>query len=66
MNNLLFTALIIALLYYFLIYLPAQKTLPTKTHSQSTQTDPIPTENPELEIALDTLIKDIQELNKSL
>jgi len=66
MNNLLFIALIIALLYYFLIYLPQQKQLPIKTHSQSTQTDPYPPENPELENALDTLIKDIQELNKSL
>lgn len=66
MNNLLFTVLIIALLYYFLIYLPSQKQLPIKTHSQSTQTDPFPTENPEIEKVLDTLIKDIQQLNKSL
>ena len=45
MNNLLFTALIIALLYYFFYYLPSQKKLnpnPTTTkltHSQFTQTD---------------------------
>ena len=51
MNNLLFTALLIALLYYFCYYLPSQKKLnpdPTKlTHSIFTQTEPIPntTEN---------------------
>ena len=28
MNNFLFTVLILALLYYFLIYLPSQKQLP--------------------------------------
>src|ERR1043165_6198098 len=42
MNNLLFTALIIALLYYFFYYLPSQKKLthPILTQSQFTQTDP--------------------------
>ena len=45
MNNLLFTALIIALLYYFFYYLPSQKKLnpdPTNkplTHTQFTQTE---------------------------
>ena len=48
MDNLLFYALIVALLYYFLVYLPAQKkpiqpnTRPdpqSSTTSQSTQTD---------------------------
>jgi septal ring factor EnvC (AmiA/AmiB activator) len=42
MNNLLFTALLIALLYYFFYYLPNQKkptaNLPLK-HHQSTQTE---------------------------
>ena len=46
MNNLLFTALLIALLYYFFYYLPNKKSFnphPTKlTHSQATQTDPNP------------------------
>src|SRR5688572_15303218 len=46
MNNLLFTALLIALLYYFCYYLPQQKQLvsnpnPTElTLSQFTQTEP--------------------------
>jgi chromosome segregation ATPase len=44
MNNLLFTALIIALIYYFFYYLPQQKKItnphPTKlTHTQATQTE---------------------------
>ena len=41
MNNLLFTALIIALLYYFFYYLPSQKKLahPPLKHNQSTQTE---------------------------
>jgi hypothetical protein len=50
MNNLLFTALLIALLYYFFYYLPHQKKLvsnpyPTKlTQAQFTQTNPHPIE----------------------
>jgi len=53
MDNLLFYALIAALLYYFLVYLPAQKkaTQPnthpdpqSSTTSQSTQTEPVITE----------------------
>jgi len=45
MDNLLFYALILALLYYFLIYLPAQKKPPSNrpdpkpTSTESTQTD---------------------------
>ena len=41
MNNLLFTALLIALLYYFFYYLPSQKKLahPPLKHNQSTQTE---------------------------
>jgi len=81
MNDLLFYALILALLYYFFLYLPQQKEITnpllTKpfTQSQSTQTDPTTTEyepgavncpEPELESTLDTLIKDIQALNKQI
>src|SRR4051812_7209181 len=44
MNDLLFTALILALLYYFFYYLPEQKQL--KTQTISTQTDSFT--NPEL------------------
>jgi hypothetical protein len=45
MNNLLFTALIIALLYYFFYYLPNKKQLtnPPLTQSQFTQTEPTQT-----------------------
>ena len=45
MNDLLFYALIIALLYYFFLYLPAQKSISSNpppqpfTHSQATQTE---------------------------
>jgi len=70
MNDLLFYALLIALLYYFFYYLPNQKkTLePIKlTPSQATQTETPSTEdNSELENTLDQLIKNIQQLNKSL
>src|SRR4051812_9598689 len=48
MNDLLFYALLIALAYYFLVYLPSQKKPPLRpaptTHSKSTQTDPIYTD----------------------
>ena len=70
MNDLLFYTLLIALLYYFFLYLPKQKQIePIKplTHSQTTQTEPNPTEdNSQLEPILDHLIKSIQQLNKSL
>ena len=91
MNDLLFYALIIALLYYFFIYLPQPKSInsnppPPFTHQQATQTDPAtitykfpsdqyepstlncpgPKLEPELESTLDTLIKDIQALNKQI
>ena len=72
MNNLLFTALIIALLYYFFYYLPSQKKLnpnPTTTkltHSQFTQTDDTSQLEDEIEPSLDQLIKGIQELNQAL
>jgi septal ring factor EnvC (AmiA/AmiB activator) len=48
MNNLLFTALIIALLYYCFYYLPPNKknhSHPKLTHSQATQTETEPSSN---------------------
>ena len=69
MNDLLFYALLIALLYYFFYYLPQQKKIePIKlAQSQATQTETQPTEdNQELENTLDQLIKNMQQLNKSL
>lgn len=66
MNELLFYALLIALLYYFLVYLPQQKKLTANplTHSQSTQTEP--ETDPELENTLDDLITSIRQLNNQL
>ena len=70
MNDLLFYALIIALLYYFLIYLPQQKKqlAPIKlTQSQETQTQtPSEENNQKLEPLLDKLLQQIQTLNKEL
>ena len=66
MNDLLFTALIIALLYYFFYHLPLEKQLPLK-HTQQTQTETLP--NPDdqaLESTLDELIKNIRHLNQTL
>src|SRR5689334_17621363 len=54
MNDLLFTALIIALLYYFFYYLPQKKS--SETQTISTQTDPFI--NPEL--------KELQSKNQEL
>jgi len=81
MNNLLFTALLIALLYYFFYYLPSQKKLTnpplTKplTHSQFTQTDPNPQQKtfycpsaqsiPDPE-EIKNLQKDIQQKEKTI
>jgi predicted RND superfamily exporter protein len=65
MNNLLFTALLIALIYYFFYYLPQQKQLvpnPILTHTQSTQTDPHPINLPEM----DELKKDIQQKEQTI
>jgi hypothetical protein len=68
MNDLLFYLIIIALLYYFFIYLPKQKQLestkPTTQH-QGTQTTPI-IDDPELEQVLDNLLKNIHQLNQQL
>ena len=83
MNDLLFYALIIALLYYFFIYLPQPKSISSNpppnakplTHQQATQTDSeiitvgpdaLNCPEPELESTLDTLIKDIQALNRQI
>jgi len=68
MSNILFTALIIALLYYFFYYLPSQKQLvsnpnPTKlTQSQFTQTEPTLIQNQEL----DELKKDIAHKEQTI
>lgn len=72
MNELLFYAFILALLYYFFYYLPQQKqTEPIKplTHSQSTQTnpDPQPTEDQSVFAStIDELIQEIKKLNQQL
>ena len=68
MNDLLFYSLLIALLYYFFIYLPRQKKhlAPVKlTQSQETQT-PSEEDNQELEPILDQLIKNMQQLNQQI
>ena len=79
MNDLLFYTLILALLYYFFLYLPAQKSISSNpppnakplTHQQATQTttvepDALNCPGPELESTLDNLIKDIQAFNQSI
>ena len=74
MNDLLFYALLIALLYYFLVYLPHQKNkveytpwLEPLTDHQSTQTEtPSEENNQELEKTLDHLIKSIKEFKQEL
>jgi hypothetical protein len=71
MNHLLFTCLLIALLYYFLYHLPKTPNPPPikLTHSQTTQTDPDPEplkESTELETTLDQLIKSMTDLTQSL
>jgi hypothetical protein len=69
MNDLLFYAIIIALLYFF-YYLPQQKQLaPIKplTQSQATQTEKqTNTDNSELEATLDNLIQSIRQLNQQI
>lgn len=70
MNDLLFALLIIALLYYFFVYLPQQQKnlpLPVKlTQNQNTQTDLLSTENKDLETTIDHLIASIRQLNHQL
>jgi peptidoglycan hydrolase CwlO-like protein len=68
MNDLIIYALILALAYYLLIYLPAQKKLAPASKlatNQSTQTEPT-TVDQDLENTLDNLIKNIQQLNQQL
>ena len=71
MNDLLFTALTLATLYYFFYYLPEQKQLSTKnqpfSESKAVQTETIP--NPDdkvLESTLDELIKEMRKLNLTI
>lgn len=73
MSDFIFYLLLIALLYYFFIYLPSpKKSWPTKpwTHSQFTQTEvitePNPDHSPELESLFDKLLKEIQNLTQQL
>lgn len=71
MNDLLFTALTLATLYYFFYYLPEQKQLSTKNQpisiSRSVQTDPLSDEKEKaLESTIDELIKQIKQLNQTL
>ena len=69
MNDLLFYAIFIALLYYFFIYLPQQKQIePTKlTQTQSTQTDPHSSpDQKDCEKVLDSLIASIRKLNQEI
>lgn len=74
MNNLLFTALLIALLYYFCYYLPQQKKLNNANlplqHDKGIQTEtmvkneePGPVPNPQ---ELESLKKDIQQKEKTI
>jgi len=67
MNNLLFTALIIALLYYFFYYLPSQKKLNANLplqHHQSTQTEPDPLKENNLTQEIEELKSKIKQLEQ--
>ena len=71
MNDLLFTALTLATLYYFFYYLPNQAKLstppPISTSSKAVQTETLP--NPDeklLESSIDELIKEIRKLNQTI
>ena len=70
MNDLLFYALLIALLYYFFVYLPQQKKPLASvklTNSQETQTETKSSEdNAELEQVLDNLLQEIKKLNHQI
>src|SRR4051794_39507304 len=73
MNNLLFTALLIALLYYFFYYLPSQKKLNAQPlplpHHQSTQTETIIAEtksSPDDLRELEDLKKDIRQKERTI
>ena len=69
MEELIIIALIVGTGYYFLTHQKEEtKSQPlTQTTSQSTQTEPITEkDNQELEQTLDTLIKNIRQLNREL
>ena len=73
MNNLLFTALLIALLYYFFYYLPSQKKLNAQSlplpHHQETQTEPIIAEtksSPDDLRELEDLKKDLHQKERTI
>jgi len=70
MNDLLFSVIIIALLYYFFYHLPLEKKLNANqplSISKAVQTETLP--NPDdrvLESSIDELIKQIRQLNHQL
>ena len=70
MNDLLFSVIIIALIYYFFYHLPLEKKLNANqplSISKAVQTETLP--NPDdklLESTLDELIKQIKQLNHQL
>jgi hypothetical protein len=66
MNDLLFAALALAILYYFLVYSQQKKLTKPPTHSQSSQTEPIKSAEQDLENTLDQLITNIKNLNHQL
>ena len=70
MNDLLFTVLTIALLYYFFYHLPLEKQLNAPQPvfaTQQTQTEPfINPDDQALESTLDELIKQIKQLNHAI
>jgi hypothetical protein len=71
MNDLIICLLILAMLYYLLVYLPKQQQLNQNTkpltQTNSTQTEPLLNpDNKALESTLDQLIHNIQQLNKQL
>ena len=70
MNDLLFAALVLAIFYYLVVYLPQQKKLSTKPtssqSSQSSQTEPINIDEQDLESTLDELITNIKNLNQQI
>ena len=69
MNDLLFSAITIALLYHFFYYLPNQEKLdasPPLNISKAVQTDPDLEKEKELTPILDELIKEIRKLNQTI
>jgi len=68
MDNLLFTALTIASLYYFFYHLPSkEKANQSISISKLVQTDPLSDEKEKaLESTIDALIKQIKQLNHTI